>query len=908
VIHLKKEPVLALVALAATGWAATSWLEVPVYPSSFSPQTNTYEPKAVAELVLAGPVGKAAARRDWATEPSETKPLPPRALDFPPRPELTVAAVPLDPGPDFRHLYTLRIDGSRLADVSIAQGGEAAPNGAAETPAAPEAAAPGQGQSTRKEREEIAARSYDRIWLVGQASPFFGNIEIDNHDLYELEEKGGFDGVALRQRAFNVDTGKIGEIRTWPNPGSPERIDRIRLAETLRNEVRRRERKVPDSPAFLPERRALITWLLEQARDNVALYDDALRHAQKYRDLSNSDLDGLRLMQRVLRARGDLAGELAMLEALPGTGSEGGFRFEGLGGIKARLGLWLDAESDLVQATVLQPSDCRAHVALAEFLRQRGRTEAALAAVRRAEQTLGSVQDPAELARVRTVITSVYLAVGDLAAARACFAAVPNELQSAYLEGCIAYAASDLSTALLAFQRASTTAEAGAAAVGQIACLVAQGQVQEAHDQALRAYEQDPLQRHRIATCLAAAFARTAQYEAALLWIDRALEADPQDPYAYYLRGRVLHLSGQIGPAEEVLAEALRRRDDFVHAIAEMSAVLAEKAGSGQVAAAVDARRYADRAVALVTTPSVELFELQGLRAFDAADANGARAGFAAARDLAPDERRKWYSKGASALVDYSRGMVDEAANVLQRMTQDLPRDDGLGQWAQATLDAIDDHAQKETLGDGFERAEPGQTWEGDADAALKAEVHDGRLVFRKAAFTKGEVKWSRLNAAKPGKNFLAVGVSMQQGPGHQGGNGDFAGLGIEVESGNGNIDLQIRLGIREGKPALWLKDGRDDKDQTPSGWRPIVVPGFVATGVQQLELRVVPRGDPQAKQFALHASWNGDIVFRHDLKFLTGNLTPELKTVLFAQGATRTQPDIAFDDYRLERRKDTRR
>ncbi|MBL8755928.1 MAG: hypothetical protein JNK15_21715, partial [Planctomycetes bacterium] len=366
--------------------------------------------------------------------------------------------------------------------------------------------------------------------------------------------------------------------------------------------------------------------------------------------------------------------------------------------------------------------------------------------------------------------------------------------------------------------------------------------------------------------------------------------------------------SGQSGPATEALAEALRRRDDFVHAIAEMAAAQADKAQSGQIAAAVDARRYADRAVALAVAPSIELFELQGLRAFEAADANAARAAFAAARDLAPDERRKWYGKGASAVVDYSRGMVDESANVLQRMTQDLPKDDALGQWAQATLLAIDDHAQKETLGDGFERPDVGDTWAGDSDAQLKAEVHAGRLVFRSDKFTKGEVVWERRNAVKRGKNFLAVGVTMQQGPNHQRGNGDFTGLGIEVQGGNGNVDLQIRLGIREGKPALWWKDGRDqDKDQEASGWRPIVVPGFDVAAAHQLELRVVPRGDPQAKQFALHASWNGDVVFRHDLKFLTGNLTPELKTVLFAQGASRSVPDVAFDDYRLERRKDIR-
>ncbi len=906
-MNIRKEPVLLGLTAGVVALIAGRWFEEPFFPQKFNATVRAYETKAVPTTTLAGTVGKPAVRANYFTEPSETKSLPPRLLDFPPRASLTFAAVPLEIGPDYRHLYALRMDGGALAGVTIAQTGDTAA-AAPEPVAEPEAPVAGQG-TTRAQREAQAARTYDRIWIVGQSSPFFGTIEVDNLDLIELEAKKQFDGVVLRLRRYNVDTGKVGELQTF-GAGQVERITDIALADTLRNQVRRQERLVPDTPGHLTERRKLIVWLLEQARENTTLYDDALRHALRYRELSPFDLEGLRLMQRVLRARGDFAGEVAMLEALPQDGAEAAFRFEGLGSAKARLGLWIEAEVDLRKATQLAPTDCRPHAALADFLRQRGQSKQALAVAQRAEQTLGSIQDAAELARVRTVITACLLAVGDVAGARACQQGIAEELRAPYLEGCLLYAGGDTAGALAAFQKAAGSIDSGAALVGQCACLVRTGQVQEAHDLALRAFDQEPLHRGRIATCLAAAFCRTGQFESALLWLDRALEAEPQDPYAFYLRGRVLRLANQSGPATEALAEALRQRDDFVHAIAEMAAVQtarAEAGGDAQVTAAVEARRYADRAVELAAKPSMELYEFQGLCAFTAADPSGASAAFAAARDLAPDERLKWYGKGAAAVVDYSRGLVDEPATALQRMVQDLGKDDPMAKWAQGTLDAIFDHAEKETLGDGFERSEPGTTWKGDQDGALGATIVQGQLVFDGAFSRTGpmEVKTERVGAVLRAKNFLAVGITMQQGSKHQKTN-DFTGLGIEIVTGNGNTDLSVRVGIREQKPFLRIKDG-SGKDKDAILQPPITVGDFVASARQQLELRVVPRGEPTSGQFALLVQWNGIVVHRHDLTLLTRNSTPELKTVLFASGDRLAAVDVVFDDYRLERRKDNR-
>lgn len=901
---MRKEQVLALLALALGLLVGRRYLEEPPPGKRFSPQRAEYEPKVLAATPLVTTAPPPLVRRDFCTEPSETRPLPPRQLDFPPRPPLSLAVLPLDPGPDYRHAYALRTDGSQLTGVTIAQSGDAAPTESA--PAAAEPAAGGQG---RAELEARAALTYDRVYYGGLASPQFGTIEADGLDLFELEERGDFTNVQLRLRKYDVTKQKLAETITLG--GDQQKIDKIVLAGTLRNEIMRRERKVPELPSSLAERRDLINWLLEKARETSWVYDKAWHHAQLYRQLSAGDLEGLRLMRHVLRARGDLAGELTMLEGLATTGAEGGFRFEGLGTVKARLGLWVEAEADLRKAIELQPGDARPYATLAELLRLRGRGREALAAARRAEQTIGAVQNPTERARIGRVIVSCHLAVGDPVAARAALAlAQSKDVPQPYLDACVLYAAGDVAGALAGFRAAGSSADSGAAQFGQAACLAWQGNLQEAHDLLLRVYDQDPLQRHRAATGLAWLFLRTSQYESAIVWIDRALEADPQDPFAFYLRGRTLRLSGQLAAAEEALAAALRLRDDFVHAIAEMAAVQSTRAheGSGDemVTAAVAARRYADRAVELVATPSQELYELQGLFAFEAADVNAAREAFTRGRDLGTDDKSKWYGKGALAVVDYSRGLVDDAANALQRMTQDIGKDEPIAKWAAATLVAIDDHAQKETLGDGFDRLDVGTIWFGDADGPLGPQVADGRLVFRNkfSRTGKGEVFVERVGALKKGKNFLAVGVTLQAGS-KQSRTEGFCGLGIEIQRGNGGIELQARIGIKEGKPCVRVEDGRAEGKEENVEQKYLTIDGFDFSAPQQLELRVVPRGDEQAKQFALQASWNGAVVYRRDLKTLTGNTNTELKTVLFVNGRKGDDVDVAFDDYRLERRKE---
>jgi tetratricopeptide (TPR) repeat protein len=901
-VSLRKEQVLALVALLLVGYCSRGYFGEPGWSTRFSPQIAEYATATVPTTPLVTGEPPALLRRDFFTEPSETRPLPPRELAFPPRPPLTLAALPLDPGPDYRRAWLLAMDGAQVEGVTLQQAVLQDTEGPTET-----GPASGLPQGTRAEREERAARIYDRIYINGQRAPFFGTIENDNLDLFALEESGQLDGVELRLRRFNLENWRVESVQVFG--GSKDRIDRIVLAGTLRNEVARRLRRVPELPSHLRERVELVDWLLEQAQKEAWVFDEAQRQAEIYLRLASGDVDGLQLMQRVLQAKGDLAGELALLEGIEGNGRHAAFRYQGLGQLKARLGLWVEAEADLREATRLQPTDARPHAALAEFLRQRGRTREAVAAAVRAEQAIGSVQDRTARARIARTIVACRLAAGELDGARDALAHLPRDVEQPYLVGCIQYAAGDVSAALSSFRQAGGGADGGAALLGQAACHLRLSAHQEAYDLFQQVADQEPLLRHRAATGLALLYLRLSQFDAALGHVDRALEAAPDDPYALYLRGRTLRLMGQSSGAADALAAALRERDDFVHAIVEMAAVQADLAaatsGKDQAVALVASRRYADRAVDLAPRVARELYELQGLRAFFAADPRAALAAFARARDVAANEQDAAFAKGASAVVDYSRGLVDDAMVSLNRLEQDLGREHALAKWAGATMTAIEEHARKEALGDGFDRTDVGSIWAADNDGPLAPQMVDGRLTFR-GRFSrtgKGEVSVERTGAVKKGMNFLAVGVTVQHGR-EQPIADSFCGLGIELQSGRGSADLSVRVGIRDGKPFLRIEDGREGgRDDVKQVWLP--AEGFDPALPHDLELRAVPRGDENSRQLSLQVGLDGVVVHTHDLKQLTAGTSTELKTILFASGNKGGAVDVAFDDYRLERKRE---
>ena len=65
---------------------------------------------------------------------------------------------------------------------------------------------------------------------------------------------------------------------------------------------------------------------------------------------------------------------------------------------------------------------------------------------------------------------------------------------------------------------------------------------------------------------------------------------------------------------------------------------------------------------------------------------------------------------------------------------------------------------------------------------------------------------------------------------------------------------------------------------------------------------------DATLRAFAIQVRWNGILQWEQELKGLGGSSGNELRTVLFVQGSKGSAVDVAFDDYRLERRKEINR
>jgi len=130
----------------------------------------------------------------------------------------------------------------------------------------------------------------------------------------EPELKEDFTGVKVRFRVFSLSKRKLGRTQPFGDGPGLQAVARYRVADTLRNEVTRRVRAVPSGDASRQgDRLALIEWLLEQARTESWIYEEALKQSEDYLQMSGQTLGGRRVMQKVLRAMGNFSEEVKLL-------------------------------------------------------------------------------------------------------------------------------------------------------------------------------------------------------------------------------------------------------------------------------------------------------------------------------------------------------------------------------------------------------------------------------------------------------------------------------------------------------------------------------------------------------------------------------------------------------------------
>ena len=187
-----------------------------------------------------------------------------------------------DAGPDFRHAWMLRQDGGQIDGVSLS---------ANEAPVE-DVTQDDQEPILGAMSEEQAAKLYDRVWIAN-LSPQDCRIEPQaDLDLLKLEADGDFSGVTLRARIFSRKKKVLGNVVTMGGDSVGSSITKIVLADTIRNEVRRQLRKVPENAGNQGERLELIRWLLHQARSESWIYEIARKQADVYM-VSRQDSTGV---------------------------------------------------------------------------------------------------------------------------------------------------------------------------------------------------------------------------------------------------------------------------------------------------------------------------------------------------------------------------------------------------------------------------------------------------------------------------------------------------------------------------------------------------------------------------------------------------------------------------------------
>lgn len=843
---------------------------------------------AVVDTTVAPRADAEAPARDAFLEPSESSPLPPRALPFPELGPLPQVAPPLQPGQQPGAYAQLRLPGGVAESFQFEVGAEAEPvsEPAEVDPEASSSVSPSKLYDTINRQDGLKVYGFIRKpdkYALARTRVFTEDIV--------------FDWVSVRD----------GKIITPNDVVPPDEVRSIEIADTLRNRIELRRRDLGDGPASLPRRRAFIEDLLTYARNEPEIYAIANQQALEYQRISDGDAEGYRLQVRVLRERGDLAGEWKLYSELPGALRESSLRYRGQGELEARLGLVLDAEEHLRRAVAIQESDPRSQAALARFLLAGGRAAEAMEHALAARRNRAVLERDDEVLDVVAVLVDCHLAMGQIDEATRALSIMPAGAeigaQRDYLRAVVRYAAGDWRAAEQLFASSVAAGGGGDAALGRATCKVLLREWQSAEAALLAVSDEYPILRHRALAALAFLYEWTGNLQPALDMAERASAAHPRDPYVLYRLGRARRLNGLVEESIEALQAALAVADDLIEAHAELASAylsLANRADEDPEEAMRRARRHIDLTVRRDpgTEHSVRLRELQGLIRFD--DWPAAREAFAAAAD------QSLFARTGLALIRYRQNRVAEARTMFVDLRDELGAAHAMRPYVESTIDLIDDHSQKEQVRDAFEVGALGQSWQDtQANGSVEPRPEDGSLRITGRLRQPDRPVFTR-RLLERGGNFLQAEVTLVRGAAD---GSRFAGVELATQSRrSGRGDFWVRVGLQQGEPYLRIHDGdesraRDDEDR--ARWDRVDLSEIQAVvgQPQRLALRVVRRDG--GGRFRLQVYWDDVLVHERDVEKLQPKSSVPLAVDLMVEGTRDARVDVAFDDFRLVRRVD---
>ncbi|MFT5289293.1 MAG: tetratricopeptide (TPR) repeat protein [Planctomycetota bacterium] len=723
-----------------------------------------------------------AGRRALFAPPSDTHALALLALVEPPRRALASLLPVTDPGPApavfgqlLRRSGQLDRTPGLFEGVVGSLGGGSLPSGEFfdapfDVNASVDNEATGASPATFLDEtpEERAARvngyraRYD--WLSLRAgAPMFGRIE--NTERYGLLLDSERASEAILFVEIDPETGLETLRLTGAVAIAIERtgVREFGFATTTANELVIRDLTLGDdvTRGSYGERMAFAAWCIE----NRLEADKALAVARRvYRGLAafdEGDPEPRLGLARALEAGFDFDGALleyrGMLEAFPLSA----VAHVGLANLEARFLLFEQAEERLRHAVSIDGGSWVGLRALGVFLYKQGEHEEAVGILESANRSAPT--DPADLpvrVGIRNELGMALLALGDLEGASRAFSSAgsADERDQRALAGRMVCAllsddggGDDGGGAGAAMALADEAAldpdyELGyelALARGLAAVVLGDGAQAEAEFSA--AVELDPMRASTPLAALAFVAEGTGYPDEAIELAERAIEADPGNAYAHYLRGRLLGDRDAYEEARDSLIAALEIDLNFEDALVAMGE-MAFRLGRFE-----DAERYLERAVDLEVEAGLEraeVYALRGLNLLRLERVGEAREAFEASRGL---DFVDPLALAGMAWCTYLDGDSTEALVQLADLDEarrEKDEADPWRLWARSQQDRITDHVSKEEWVDNLERKRLLKNWQTDEKSGPLVSMDEGSVLIDGAFQRPGLARVYRVEQA----------------------------------------------------------------------------------------------------------------------------------------------------------------
>jgi len=744
--------------------------------------------------------------RDPFSEPSDTRPLPPLALEVPPLPPLEGLAPPGVPAPGPEHFgrYLRRpatptfvaglfpvesddeldeegIDGGRPDDGVL--GGLL--DGVADD------------ELTHEERAERFAswlRLYDWIEL-SEVETLFGQIY--NEDRFGLRDRPEEEVLFLE---IDPETGEERYPGQGPVPFPRERVRDFGFADTVANRIRIRRQEIGDdvSPGELPDVLAFADRCVVDRLEAPNALETAEELYRLLMELFPDDpappLGLARCYEAGFRLDDAFTVYVDLLDRF-GHHAEVHVR---LAELEARLRLWESAHDRLLEAERQERTSWEVQWAFGRFLVERGDAEGALEHLRLAHRF-----EPAEdrLGRIgiRYDLGRALLLTGDPKEARQLFRQVLNvdaENQRA-LAGVRSVAALEPEAATGTLDLAVGPDELEFELLVSLACeRLARGELdaEAAHESKLMletAAEVDPLAAWRAWRALSWLAEVSGYPEEAFAYVELAYEGNPTDPWTLYQRGRLLAQRDDPDGAREMFQRALSFELDFVDALVAL-AELSFEAEEHEAA-----ERYYERAVSIEPERAL-VHARRGLNLLVLDRVADADASFEAALSTRSDDP---VALAGRAWAQYANGDSDRAIQTFAEL-DDRRRNAGDADpyrlYAKAQMDRIVDHERKVRWTDRFERRFLRNGWFPEEMQSPTLAMDADDVTWRGAFERDGQVRIFRTLSAP---RFVSLAADITVGERNNARVGVFVAKERQVRGGGAEAVSEVRVARHRDGP-----------------------------------------------------------------------------------------------------------